>query len=823
MSRHTLMKGASACALLLSLSAIAEAQQSLPAIDVGGARRSTGAQKSRTSNAGAARQGTSLPILASTNGAGGSGSGSAPLNSATGHLFFPAEDNSTYHPENTSTAMRTNTPIMQTPVSVQVVPRAVINDRQSVQISDAVNTVSGVIATDNFQAGQESYWIRGFYTNNYYLDGVRLNTVYTSTFQNTANIDRIEVLKGPASILYGKGDPGGIINVLMKQPQSTQKTTIQQQFGSWSFYRTTLDSTGPITKDGSLLYRMIVNYENQKNFAVNSGGRNVFVAPTLQWNIDDHTFFNVFLTYNDRVYRPQVNTRPFVGLGPNSWNNNPLYGWVFGTGMAPASLLPRSSNVFQPWSNNATTDLQTGYTFSRDLNENWNLRQQGFVQLSTQTILQQGPTNYNDSYGIPLAMDQYAQGTPGGGVGQRNYYYYGSADLTGKFSTGIAEHTLLSGVQLTHFNQAATVTSYGGAIQPFSALAPVYSQYPTYNINLVSTSCSDPNYFNSGLNNFTACSVPYGFVENLVGAYVQDQIKLPQNIIVMAGARLDQTQFSDPVNKTTITNTSKVSPRFGLLWQPIPEVSVYSNYLTGLGPSPFVTKPGELVKPETAEQWEVGVKTEFLDKKLSAQVAYYDLTKQNIARPDPADPTGLRQVVVGEARNKGFELDVSGQILPGWKIIAGYSYIASIITKDSACVDPENFGIGCVFDAYSGVLIGLNGLEGKRLGGVPRHSGSLWSTYEIQEGDLKGLKFGGGVTARSLMQGNDQNTFHIPGWGRLDLMTSYDTKVFDTSLTFQLNVNNVLDTRYYQLGYPSIGNTQTGTPRNFRGSILAKF
>jgi iron complex outermembrane recepter protein len=835
------------CVSILALtgvivSNVANAQQTLPTIDVGGQRRSS-ARGHVTSRNVSARPGTSGQIQPSAGQSGGGSS--APTGLAAAQPL--RENNTTYRPEDAVTATRTKTPIMDTPASIQVVPRAVLNDRQVTQISDAINVVSGVIAADAQQSNIESYWIRGFYTNSYYLDGVRMNGNYTNSYQNTANIDRIEVLKGPASILYGRGDPGGIVNLVTKQPLDHQTTTIQQQVGSWSSFRTTLDTTGPLTDDKSVLYRFNLAVENSNNFGQNTNNEHdIFLAPKIRWRPDEHTTLDAWMTFSNRTTPTFATALPFVSAGPNSFINNPIYSLAYGTGSEPASLLPRRLNQATPWSRSQSQDLIAGYSFARDLNEDWTFRHQFQTQFTGYKYPSQTPSNYNDSLvdpsmigyvGLPLLQDNIGFGEPS----NNTYYYYWNANLTGKVLTGPAEHTVLLGTDYTHFNQAGFTTFATsqpfGPVPPSSPTFPVYSPFPNYSLQ-PSAVCSDPNYDGT-----TACRSDFGFHEAWWGAFIQDQIKLPHDIFAMAAVRYDNATFYDDVLKRTTSQSQHVTPRFGLLWRPIDPVSFYGSYLTGFGPAPFTASANQALKPETSQQWEVGVKTELLDKRLTATVAYYDLTKQNIARPDPTDPTGQAQIVVGAARNRGAELDIAGEIIPGWRVIGGYSYIASIITKDSNCnpaaynqfvSDFQNFlpavlPGGCVVDSWSTytngnpTLLSLNGLKGHRLGGVPRNSGSLWTTYDVQEGDLKGLKFGGGLTSRSLMQGDDQNDFHVPGYAKFDLMASYERKIEGVNTTFQLNVYNLLDTRYYGVGYPSPYSLQTGTPRSLRGSIRVQF
>ena len=206
--------------------------------------------------------------------------------------------------------------------------------------------------------------------------------------------------------------------------------------------------------------------------------------------------------------------------------------------------------------------------------------------------------------------------------------------------------------------------------------------------------------------------------------------------------------------------------------------------------------------PQTAQQWEVGAKTELRDGRFSATVAYFDLTKQNIAVPDPTNP--FLTTTTGEAESRGVELDVAGEILPGWRVIGGYSYLPfAEITRD----------------------VGFDGgprNQGKRLFNAPRHAGSLWSTYEFQGGDVKGLKLGGGVVAVGQREGNSANSFQIPGYATVNLLASYSMEVGPTKLTAQLNVDNLLDKTFFR-ATDGVNGIFFGAPRTFLGSVRVEF
>lgn len=361
-------------------------------------------------------------------------------------------------------------------------------------------------------------------------------------------------------------------------------------------------------------------------------------------------------------------------------------------------------------------------------------------------------------------------------------------DLTGHFNTWGLEHTLLFGGDYYRANFDEEV-SFGGT----STISLDNPEHPGSNLAL----------------NPTKTLVNYG-IDNY-GLYLQDQIKLPHNIHVMGGLRyqyVHKTGESGPANALTPFDPQTddaVTPRVGILWQPQNWLSLYSNYAENFGANTgrgFLNKP---LPPQSAQQWEVGAKTEFFDGRLRATLAYYDLTKQNVATKDTTGPKACGgdycSVAIGEVRSRGPELDIQGEILPGWNVIATYANQDVRVTKSN------------------------DGDLGNRLQFVPRNVANFWTTYEIQQSDLKGLRFGGGVNMQDSAV-DFSNTYKSPGYALVGLMTGYS---FDfgkkAKVNLQLNVDNLLDKNYVTNISPSGSLATVGfsTPRTFMGSINIQY
>jgi len=360
--------------------------------------------------------------------------------------------------------------------------------------------------------------------------------------------------------------------------------------------------------------------------------------------------------------------------------------------------------------------------------------------------------------------------------------YFNTVNLTGHFDTWGLKHTLLLGGD--HFR-----TFRDGIERNFNSTIDLYN----------------PIYLGANAIQDRADNAPFSrgtTLEQWFGLYLQDQIKLPYNVHLLAGMRYDSSESESTRTgraDSKMPMTDNLSPRGGLVWQPIPELSLYGSYsenFTGINGTNF---DGAVLDPETAQQWEFGFKTELFDKRFLATLAWFDLTKQNAKFADPRDTR--YSTTVGEANVAGLELDMKGELLPGWNMIGSYAY-----TPDAKAT------------------VGSASEVGQRFPGVPRHGGSLFTTYELQSGTLQGLKFGGGVIVRSSQTTEaTNNDVVLPGYATVNLLTSYAWKVGGSKLTTQFNVNNLLDKEYFPTAAFSRNAIEVGAPRTFMGSVRIEY
>jgi iron complex outermembrane recepter protein len=661
---------------------------------------------------------------------------------------------------NASTATGTNTPILETPASVQVVPQEVIRDRQATQVREALTSVSGVTYNgDGGSRGGEQYIIRGFTGASVLRDGFQRSDTGGEFPPSTdvATIERIEVLKGPASILYGAIEPGGLINIVSKQPLATPFREVELQVGSRNLFRPRFDVSGPLTPDGKVLYRVNGVYETSNSVrALTEKNQKFVLAPTIAWKVGDNTDLSISAEYIDGK-RPADFGIPAIG---NKVANVPI-----------------DRIITEPSDSVTNRSLNVGYNVEHRFNPNWKIKN-AFRYSSSQY-----------DYGVialPIAFNDTTNTVTRIFAAQDSRLddYVLQTSLTGEFTTGAVKHTLLTGFDYARKN--GQVTNRTGTPSSLDLFNPVYG-------------VTKPS--ESSLTPFTDNTAR----TDIYGVYLQDQVGITKDVKLLAGIRYDAlTQnnidllvaANDPFREAKV-QTSAVTPRIGLLYQVTPAVSVYGSYSQSFAPNTNTlrTTTGQLLDPQRGRGYEFGVKSELLDGKLLATLAYFDITKQNVAVDDPNDP--FASLASGEQKSRGIELDVSGQLAPGWKLIASYANTKGEVTANS---DPTQIG--------------------NKLYGLPENTFSLWSTYEFQQGGLKGLGFGAGLNYVSERQGDLANTFTADSYLTVNAAIFYKRDDW----RFGLGFKNIGDVKYVEnVGNRRSSANQYGDPFTVQANVSWQF
>ncbi len=667
-----------------------------------------------------------------------------------------------YTGTNATTATRTDTPLRDIPQSIQVVPQQILKDQQVIRLNEAVRNVSGISSGDNFGSSRDGFVIRGFsssFGRNILTNGLGSNG-FASGLNETANLERVEVLKGPASVLYGNLEPGGVINLVTKKPLSQPFYFGELQLGNYSFYRGAIDISNPLNRDRTASYRLNAAYENSGTFR-NFDRRieRTFFTPVVSLQIDKQTDFTLEFSYlNDE--RPF--DRGLIATG-NKVVDTP-HSRIFGEKNDVSNL----------------EEIGARYELEHRFNENLKLRN-AFRFLSSNTF---------DYRAEPLGLDEENEET---GELLRNFRsnddiakrYAMQTDLTSKFKTGPVEHTLLFGIDFSRNTAEGTQKRLPAGLTPsINIFNPIYNQISRPALSELTNTVRD--------NQDSA---------NSLGIFLQDQIALTNNLKLVLGGRFDivDQESKDNTSDTTSNQYDEAfSPRVGLVYQPIPPLSLYASYSESFQPN-FATRfDGSFLEAERGKQYEAGIRGEFLDKKLVTNLAAYQISKSNVASTDINNPDYF--VAIGEQKSWGIELDVAGQILPGWNVIASYAYTDAKVTADA-------------ITASNGTL------TGNRLSNVPYNAASFWTTYEIQKGNMQGLGFGIGMFFVGERQGDLENTFQVPSYIRTDAAIFYRRSNWKAGLNFK----NIFDIQYIRSTESYREAIAPGDPFTVVGSIAIEF
>lgn len=667
-------------------------------------------------------------------------------------IVVTGEQEEGYRVPNATTATRTNTPIRDVPQSIQIIPQQVLEDRQVTELNDALRNVSGISTGDSSLRPFDSPIIRGFSessSSNVFVNGIRR---VASGPVETTNVERIEVVRGPASVLYGQGEPGGLINLVTKQPLSEPNYVIEGTIGNFDSYRSAIDISGPLNADKTVLYRLNASYLNSGTFVDFVDIERFFIAPVLSFKLGKNTTLTLEGSYyNDS--RPEYTALPAVGtVLPN-----------------PLGRVPRSRYLGD--SDFSTVNYivtNVGYRLEHQFNDNWSIRnafRAEFSSIGEREQLFPGRLEA-DNRTVP----RFASRSTGG---SQNYTL--QTDLIGTLETGTIKQDLLLGIELRRFTED---------FQTFDADAPPIDLFePVYGLPALG--------FEKTYDAFQA--------RNFVGVYGQNLISIGEQLKILLGGRFDlveQKYDGKLIGESELTQQDTAfSPRVGIVYQPIEPVSLYASFSRSFateGAFGSRNADGTPFEPTTGEQFEVGMKTEFLDGRLSATLAAYQITKKNIVTADPNRPDFSIQI--GERRSRGIELDIAGEILPGLNLIATYAYTDAQITEDNS------------------------GFEGNQPNNVPQHSGSLWATYEIQSGTLQGLGFGTGIFVVGNRKGDLANTFDLPSYTRTDAAIYYRRDSWQVGL----NVRNLFDVGYFESA-SNRNRVNPGAPLTILGTFSVKF
>jgi len=647
-----------------------------------------------------------------------------------------------YQPPPTSKIMRSEAPLLEIPQAIAVVPRQVLQDQQPRNLDDALINVSGITQANTLGSTMDAVMKRGFGDNrdgSILRDGMR--TVQGRNF--TANVERVEVLKGPASMLYGILDPGGVINLVSKKPQLQAYNAITARSSTYGDGKNgsggQLDSTGAIG-DTNLAYRLVADYDDADYWRNFGNSREKTIAPSLAWFGDDTT---VNLSWEHRDY-----VTPFDR------------GTILAKGSTKPLDVSRKQRLDEPYNKTEGRSDLVIFDVEHRLNDDWKTHFAYSYNRDRYDDYQARVTGY--AAGSSTRLVRRLDGTRGAVSTE----HFGTLDLSGDLELGGLRHEVLTGVDHEYrkifrsdlLRQTTTVR--------FDTQNPVYGQVPEPTTVSASDSDQTDKVYSQS-------------------AFLQDSIHLNDQWILVGGARYqlyDQLAGKGrPFVKNTDINGQKWLPRVGVVYQWNDEFSLYGGYSESFKPnSTIATLNGTAsingLDPEEGKAWEVGAKLD-MPGRLTGTLALFTIDKENVMVTQTyRTPTGATDTfasAAGAVTSRGLELDITGQLTDQLSLIGTYAYLDAWVTKDPA-------------------------LQGNDLANVARHTGSLFAVYDL--GQILGgdrLRLGTGARYVGERAGDAENTFTLPDYTVADAFASYDTKLGGKDVKLQLNVKNLFDKTYY--------------------------
>ena len=714
---------------------------------------------------------------------------------------------SSYKNTNSFIGTKTASALKEVPQSVGYVTKELILDQGATTVNEVVKNISGV----NQNSSYNDFSIRGFRATGNRNSGNLLNGMRAQTSlwkqSSLANIERVEVIKGPASALFGNAAPGGVINRVTKKPLFENKNSITVGVGSWNTLKTYGDFTGPLNPKKTLLYRLNLGYEKTDSFRDLQGSESIIAAPSFSYIPNEKTHINVDFVYqnfNGKIDRGQ---------------SVPADGNVYST---PISRSLSAANDFLK-ENTLNTTIALTHKFSDHISLNAIYLNSSY----SEDMLEHTQANlYYKQIGNGTNAFRYAD--PNKVMmtaNQRKRYFANNSFNTYfnfNFNTGILKHKLLVGYDYFISEQKAGSSSISAQGYLSKDKTKVENTYTT-TANVLAGSVQTPttnvpvfDLYDPIAGNAYKDISKYIWKKNTLnlnpyeeyshGVYVQEQIDIS---IVKLLIGLRQEWFTETLNKETTKEisqqTSAFIPRVGLVVEASENINLYSTWVKGFQPqgANIQSDPDRYGGPfdyMKSELYEVGLKTEWFNKRLSATLAVFKITQENSLEQSPKAGKADWRVPVDEESN-GFELDVAGQILPNFSVVANYAYTDARIVKLKE----------------EGAIKDLN----VQRPSTPRHAANLWTKYIFENGSLKGLGAGIGVSYASerLGQvGRRATAASYPDYTLLNAVLYY--KVKDVQL--QLNVNNVLNRTYWISGYDNLRNFP-GAPRNINASVTYRF
>ena len=683
---------------------------------------------------------------------------------------------------------------MEVSQAITTVTKELIADKGVTRLGDVVKNVSGVTQTSFYN----NYAIRGVTQQASYRESRLMNGMVTSHIffsqPMMMNVERVEVIKGPASMTFSSTDAGGSINIITKKPLKTNRKEVSLSVGSYQTVVGALDFTGPLNKSKTLLYRLNLGYENGKSFRDLQFKKAYMIAPTIAYVPNEKTnisFEFVMSNNSNRLDRGQPIFKANPGDRP-ALTSTPI---TYAIGAINDINKTLDLNFMGNLTHKFTDNLSINMAYMKHI---WN---EDLTELRTDN-------NFGkDSHGV-IQRDKvqlrYVQRNSNFFTDNFNAYL----NYDWKLGENFKNKSVL-GYDLVMFEVGHggtnTVRDYTGN----AALGTLTPRIPHWDLTKEGQyRVMYPGFYQPQARRMQE-TTPMYFSTN--SAYFMNQMELWNRLIFNIGLRQEwytDKNFYKRRNEETVKQ-DKFLVRAGLMYKATKNINAYASYIEGfqmqtdayLGYDGFRRDMNtgqyvrEAFKPKTTRMYEFGAKTEWLKGKLHASIAYYDIKQNNILTYDDTVYNGAVDELMtegGTERNKGLEIDVMGRILPNWLVNAGYAYNDSKVT-----------------DQRRGTY---------RKDNAPKHTFNLWTRFDVKEGFFKNLGVGAGLNYSAEKISWQEPDLVLPDYTIVDAAVYY--KIKDMQLSF--NINNIFNKTYW-LGAFNYPRLFPGTPRNVMFTVRYTF
>ena len=702
------------------------------------------------------------------------------------------------------------------PRSVQVLPEQLILDQNASNLTDVLVNAPGVTRSHGFGGATTQVAIRGFVNNHLFVDG---NPVSPQFNIDVVNLERVEVVQGPASILHGQVSPGGVINLITKRPQAVAAHSIQAEVDQQGKQRLVLDTTGPL--NDSLNYRLVVSAEESETFRevstpegdVENQVQRYSVSPSFSYQPNERNRFT--LRFSQSEQRLPIDRGTVAVQGAD--------------GVFRIADIPEERSLATEFDQRDSRDRLIQFDFEHEFANGWSNRfklgrfEKSFDDFQARPAagLNALPTRPEEILALINTRGVQENGlllrTADSNLDVTEEDFFISNSLIGDFDLWTVSNTLYFGI---NYYQRDLESADGFALQDASAIIAPGVFVPQ--LTVIDIFADQQAVFS--LPEQTTLSRSE-VVNKELGISFQNLAYLTDRLNLLLGLRYDEFEqeredqifmpnlpgqtlvFSRPPSPQVSQINSKndnISGQVGLIYDVTDEVSIFSSYSESFLPNyPELTAGGlsstEALAPEEAAQVEIGVKASLLQDKLRLNASLYKIKRENVLTF-----IGLVPRLNGEVETQGFELSSSMQFTPGLNVLASYTYLDSEIIEDD--------------DA------GLSN-EGNRPFSIPDNKARLWGSYEFQQGDLVGLGLALGAEYVSERFGDDANTFSLPSYTLLDTAAWYYLPVAGgNKLRLQAGIKNLTDKRYFPAnGSNSAFRINVGDPRTFYVSARLEF